>query len=264
MTGFRDLHKPGHPFILANAWDIGSAKMLAALGAQAIGTSSAAHGFTLGVPDGNVPRDQALAHAQDLVAAVNLPVSGDFENGYGDDPDTCAETVRLSGEVGLAGICIEDTALPGSDPYDLDHATERLRAAASAAKVLGNDFFLVGRTDVLLLGTETLDQAIARLQAFEAAGVDGLYAPGVKSVADLKVIVDATSLPVNALAIAPFHDVPLAELAKTGIARVSLGGGLARATQRTLQNAAKAMFEKGDFSPLANTLPSDVVDAMLS
>ncbi len=263
MTTFRDLHQPGAPFILANAWDIGSAKMLAALGAQAIGTSSAAHGFTLGVPDGNVPRDQALAHAQDLVAAVNLPVSGDFENGYGDDPDTCAETVRLSAEVGLAGICIEDTALPGSDPYDLKLAAERMRAAASAAKALSKDFFLVGRTDVLLLETETLDQAIARLQAFEAAGVDGLYAPGVKSLADLKTLVAATSLPVNALAIAPFHDVPLAELAKTGIARISLGGGLARATQRTLYDAAQAMFDKGDFSALAHTLSSDTVDDML-
>ncbi len=263
MTRFRDLHKPGNPFILANAWDLGSAKMLVAMGAQAIGTSSAAHGFTLGVPDANVPRDQALAHAQDLVAAVNVPVSGDFENGYGDDPDICAETVRLSGEVGLAGICIEDTALPGSAPYDLELATERMRAAASAAKALSKDFFLVGRTDVLLLGTETLDLAIARLQAFEAAGVDGLYAPGVKSLEDLTAIVHATSLPVNALAIAPFHDVPLAELAKTGIARVSLGGGLARATQRTLHDAAKAMFEHGDFSPLARTLPSDTVDKML-
>ncbi|WP_224824764.1 isocitrate lyase/phosphoenolpyruvate mutase family protein [Cognatishimia sp. MH4019] len=264
MTSFRDLHQPGNPFILANAWDIGSAKMLVAMGAQAIGTSSAAHGFTLGVPDANVPRDQALAHAQDLVAAVNVPVSGDFENGYGDDPDICAETVRLSAEAGLAGICIEDTALPGSDPYDVALASERMRAAASAAKALGKDFFLVGRTDVLLLETEPLDRAIARLQAFEAAGVDGLYAPGVKSLEDLKAIVDATSLPVNALAIAPFQSVPLSALAKTGIARVSLGSALARATQRTLHDAAKAMLEDGDFSLLAHGISGDTVDKMLS
>ena len=263
MTTFRDLHQPGDPFILANAWDIGSAKMLAAMGAQAIGTSSSAHGFTLGVPDANVPRDLALAHAQDLVAAVNVPVSGDFENGYGDDPETCAETVRLAAGVGLAGICIEDTALPGDAPYDFDLAVERMRAAASAAKASSQDFFLVGRTDVLLLGTETLEQAIARLQAFEAAGVDGLYAPGVKSLADLKALVAATSLPVNALAISPFQEVPLADLAKTGIARVSLGGGLARATQRTLHDAAKAMFGDGDFSPLAHSIAGDTVDAML-
>ena len=109
MTSFRDMHQPGNPFILANAWDVGSAKMLKSLGAKAIATSSAAHAFTQGRPDGlGVTRDQALAHAQDLIAATDLPVQGDFENGWGDDPDTCAETVRLAGEAGLAGICIED------------------------------------------------------------------------------------------------------------------------------------------------------------
>lgn len=264
MTSFRDLHQPGNPFILANAWDIGSAKILARLGAKAIGTSSAAHGFTLGVPDGNVPRDQALAHAQDLVAAVNVPVSGDFENGYGDAPEVCAETVRLSAEVGLSGICIEDTDLPGSSPYAFDLAVERMRAAAAAAKALGKDFFLVGRTDVLLLETAGLDEAIRRLQAFEAAGVDGLYAPGVKSIADLKAIVEATTLPVNALAIAPFQDCSLSDLAKTGIARVSLGSALARATHRVIHDAGKAMFENGDFSALKTGLPGSVVDQMLS
>lgn len=263
MTSFRELHQPGNPFILANAWDIGSAKMLASLGAKAIATSSAAHGFTLGVPDGGVPRDQALAHAQDLVAAVNVPVSGDFEDGYGTASETCAETVRLAAEVGLAGICIEDTALPDVAPYDFDLAVERMRAAAAAAKALSKDFFLVGRTDVLLLGTAGLDEAIRRLKAFEEAGVDGLYAPGVQSIADLKAIVDATSIPVNALAIAPFQSVPLAELAKTGIARVSLGAALARATQRTLHDAAKAMLEDGDFTPLARSISSDTVDALL-
>lgn len=263
MTSFRELHQPGNPFILANAWDIGSAKMLASLGAKAIATSSAAHGFTLGVPDGGVPRDQALAHAQDLVAAVNVPVSGDFEDGYGTAPETCVETVRLAAEVGLAGICIEDTALPDVAPYDFDLAVERMRAAAAAANALSKDFFLVGRTDVLLLGTAGLDEAIRRLKAFEEAGVDGLYAPGVQSIADLKAIVDATSIPVNALAIAPFQSVPLAELAKTGIARVSLGAALARATQRTLHDAAKAMLEDGDFTPLARSISSDTVDALL-
>ena len=116
---FRQMHRPGDPFILANAWDAGSAKMLVALGAQAIATSSAAHAFTLGRPDmGTLTRDEALAHAQDLVAAVNVPVSGDFENGFGEAPDTCAETVRLAAEAGLAGICIEDTALPDDAPLD--------------------------------------------------------------------------------------------------------------------------------------------------
>ena len=131
---FRALHRPGNPFILANAWDVGSARMLAALGAEAIATSSAAHAFTLGRPDGgHVTRDEALAHAQELVAATSVPVSGDFENGFGDAPETCAQTVRLAAEVGLAGISIEDTELPDSGAYAFDLAVERIRAAAAAA-----------------------------------------------------------------------------------------------------------------------------------
>ena len=141
---FRALHQRGEPFILANAWDAGSARMLESLGAQAIGTSSAAHAFTLGKPDmGHVSRDEALAHAQELVAAVKVPVSGDFENGFGDDPETCAETVRLAFEAGLAGISIEDTQLPETTPYNRDLAIERIRAAVAAARSLPDDFVLV-------------------------------------------------------------------------------------------------------------------------
>ncbi len=132
-AAFRTLHRPGDPFILADAWDAGSARMLAALGARAIATSSAAHAFTLGRADlGHVSRDEALAHAADLVAAVNVPVSGDFENGFGDDPETCAQIVRLAAEAGLAGISIEDMALPGPDAYPRELAVERIRAAARA------------------------------------------------------------------------------------------------------------------------------------
>ena len=157
MTTFRDLHKPGQPFILANAWDIGSARVLKSMGAQAIATSSAAHAFTLGRPDGlGVSRDEALAHAEDLVAATGLPVQGDFENGWGDDPDTVAETVRLAGEAGLAGICIEDIKLPSPDAYGREFAIERIKAAASAARALPNDFVLTARADGIMTGAVTL------------------------------------------------------------------------------------------------------------
>lgn len=152
---FRALHRPGNPFILANAWDIGSAKMLAALGAEAIATSSAAHAFTLGRPDGQISRDEALTHAQDLVAAVSVPMSGDFENGFGESPETVAETVRLAAEVGLAGISIEDTDLPGAKPYAFDLAVEHIRAAAAAARALPGDFVLVARTDGIMNGSMT-------------------------------------------------------------------------------------------------------------
>ena len=161
---FRTLHRPGDPFILGNAWDAGSAKMLVALGAPAIATSSAAHAFTLGRRDGGtVTRDEALAHASDLVAAVNVPVWGDFENGYGDAPDTCAETVRLSFETGLAGISIEDTNFVTGTAYARDLSIERIRAAAAAARSGPRDFVLVARADGIMEGHYDIDEAIARL-----------------------------------------------------------------------------------------------------
>ncbi|TMV79561.1 isocitrate lyase/phosphoenolpyruvate mutase family protein, partial [Thioclava sp. BHET1] len=173
---FRALHRPGQPFILVNVWDAGSARMMAALGAQALATSSAAQAFTLGRPDGGtITRDEALAHAEMLVAATPLPVSGDLENGFGAAPETCAETVRLAAEVGLAGISIEDTALPGDAPYEFDLAVERMRAAAAAARALPRDFMLIARADGVMLGHYGLEEALRRIRAFDAAGADGLY-----------------------------------------------------------------------------------------
>lgn len=262
---FRALHQKGNPFILANAWDIGSAKMLAGLGAQAIGTSSAAHAFTLGRPDmGHVTRDEALAHAQDLVAAVNVPVSGDFENGFGDDPDTCAQTVRLSYEAGLAGISIEDTALPTDTPYDRALAVERIEAAVAAARALPGDFVLVARADGVMNGQYDLDEALARIAGFEAVGADCLYVPMPGTLADQARICDATSLPVNALAAGPLAQVSRAQLAQAGVARISLGSALARVTHRVIHDASQAMFQQGDFSMLGTGLPGRTVDALLA
>lgn len=262
---FRALHRPGKPFILANAWDIGSAKMLEALGAEAIATSSAAHAFTLGRPDmGHVTRDEALSHAADLVAAVKVPVSGDFENGFATDPDEVAETVRLAAEVGLAGISIEDTDLPAATPYEFDLAVERIRAAASAARALPKDFVLVARADGIMNGEYDIEEALRRLTAYEAAGADCLYAPLPASMDDLKRICAATSLPVNALAAGPYTKVTRAEFAAAGVARISLGSALARATHRVIHDAAKAMFGEGSFAPLGNGIGGGVVDGLLS
>ena len=262
---FRALHQKGNPFILANAWDIGSAKMLAGLGAQAIGPSSAAHAFTLGRPDmGHVTRDEALAHAQDLVAAVNVPVSGDFENGFGDDPDTCAQTVRLSYEAGLAGISIEDTALPTDTPYDRALAVERIEAAVAAARALPGDFVLVARADGVMNGQYDLDEAMTRIAGFEAVGADCLYVPMPGTLADQARICDATSLPVNALAAGPLAQVSRAQLAQAGVARISLGSALARVTHRVIHDASQAMFQQGDFSMLGTGLPGRTVDALLA
>jgi 2-methylisocitrate lyase-like PEP mutase family enzyme len=261
---FRALHQPGNPFILANAWDRGSAKMLASLGAQAIATSSAAHAFTLGRPDGGqVSRDESLAHAADLVAATPLPVSGDFENGFGDDPETVAETVRLSCEAGLAGICIEDTALPGESAYDFDLSVERVQAAAAAARALPRDFVLVARADGIMTGEYDQKEALRRLRAFEAAGADCLYAPMPVSMDDLAEICRETKLPVNALAAGPFAKIRRDQFAAIGVARISLGSALARITHRAILDAGRDMFERGDFTALGNGVSADVIDALL-
>lgn len=263
-TSFRDLHRPGDPFILANAWDRGSARMLQSLGARAVATSSAAHAFTLGRPDmGTVTRDEALAHAQDLMSAVTIPVSGDFENGFGPAPEDCAETVRLAAEIGLAGICIEDTALPADTPYDRQTAIDRMRAAASAARALPKDFVLVARADGVMNGHYDLAEAIARIQGYEAAGVDAVYVPVPPHFEDLRTICQSVSIPVNALA-AGFTDQPLAAFAAAGVARVSLGSLLARATHQVILDAGHAMFDNGDFGAMAHCASGATIDPLLT
>lgn len=263
-AAFRALHRPGTPFILANAWDAGSARLLAARGAKAIGTSSAAHAFTLGRPDlGHVGRDEALTHAADLVAATGLPVSGDFENGFGHEPGVVAETVRLSAEIGLAGISIEDTALPTAEPYPFEVAVERIAAAVDAARSRPRDFVLLARADGVMHDTYDLAEGIRRLQAFEAVGADALYLPMPPDLEGLTEICRAVAKPVNALAAGPFAHVTYEQFAAAGVARISLGSALARVTHRAIDDAARAMFERGDFTPLAAGMPGSDVDRLL-
>ena len=260
---FRALHRPGDPFVLANVHDAGLARLMAGLGAQAIATSSAAHAFTLGRPDmGHVTRDEALAHAQSLVAAVNLPVSGDFENGYGAAPETVARTVQLSAEVGLAGISIEDTDMPGDAAYGFDLAVERIRAAASAARALPRDFVLVARADGVMNGAYDMAEALARIRAFDAAGADCLYVPMPPSMEDLARVCQATKTPVNAIAAGGFTTVSRAQFAAAGVARISYGSALARAMQSAAYAAGKAMFGAGDFSALAPGVPGKIIDGL--
>ncbi len=262
---FRALHRPGDPFILANAWDAGSARMLAGLGAEAIATSSAAQAFTLGRPDGGtLSRDEALAHAEVLVAATPLPVSGDFENGFGEAPEVCAETVRLACEAGLAGLSIEDTVLPGDAPYGFDLAVERIRAAAAAARALPRDMVLVARADGLMTGQYDIEEALRRLKAFAEAGADCLYAPLPANLTDLGRICREVGRPVNALAAGPYTRVSRAEFAALGVARISLGSALARVTHRAIRDAGLAMFGAGDFTPLAHGMAGTEVDALLA
>ena len=261
---FHDLHQQGC-FVIPNPWDRGSARMMAALGAKALATSSAAHAFTLGRPDlGGVTRDEALAHAQDLIAATPLPVSGDFENGFGDSPDEVAETVRLSAEAGLSGISVEDThMIAGNPPYPFDLAVERIRAGAAAARALSRPFIFCARADGVMHGTYDLKEAIRRLQAFEAAGADLLYIPVPPGAAELKQIIASVTKPVNALAAGPLKQLTVAEIATIGVRRISTGSQIARLAHAAIRDATTAMLDHGSFAPLAATASGEEIDALL-
>ncbi len=261
---FRDLHQPGNPLVMINVWDAGSAKLMHRLGAQALATSSAALAYTLGRPDGGtVTRDESLAHAAEIAAATPLPVQGDFENGFGEAPETCAETVRLAYEAGLAGICIEDTMFPSGDAYPFDLAVERMRAAASAARALPGDFVFTARADGILTGAYDTDEAIRRVTAFAEAGADCLYAPLPPDMDALARIVAATDKPVNALVAGPFNTQSRADFAAIGVARLSIGSSLARVTHRAIHDAGQAMIA-GDFTALQNGISSAKIDALLT
>jgi 2-methylisocitrate lyase-like PEP mutase family enzyme len=262
---FRSLHVPGDPCLMVNVWDRGAAKMMQGMGAKALATSSAAHAFTMGRPDGGtVTRDEALAHAAEILSVVTVPVQGDFENGFGDDPETCAETVRLSAELGLAGICIEDIALPANTPYAFDLAVERIAAASAAARALPNDFMLTARADGIMWGQYDTDEAIRRLRAFAKAGADCLYAPLPPDMDALARICAATDLPVNALVVGRFARQIRADFAKIGVARLSLGSTLARITHRAMHDAATQMFDAGDFAALRKSINGNVIDDLLT
>jgi 2-methylisocitrate lyase-like PEP mutase family enzyme len=258
---FRELHKPGEPFVLANVWDSGSAKLFAALGAQALATTSAGHAFTLGVKDmGGISRVESLKHAHELVGATHLPLSADLENGYGHSPIDVATTIRMAGNAGVAGCCIEDTALPNKMPYDFDFAVERISAAVDAIRKLDEDFVLTARADGVMTGQYDTDEAIRRIQAFEAAGADVLYVPLPPSMEDLARICKSVKAPVNALAAGQFAQYTVADYANIGIARISLGSAMARVTHATIVNSAKEIFAKGDFSSFLNGISSAEVE----
>lgn len=263
-TIFRELHRPGDPFLLVNAWDRGSARMMQAMGVKAIATTSAGHAFTQGrVDGGTLTRDEALAHAQEIVSAVAVPVSGDFENGFGEAPDVVAETIRLAAEAGLAGCSIEDTALPAFTSYDFDLAVERIRAAASAARALASDFVLVARADGVMMGQYDCAEAIRRIQAFEAAGADCVYVPAPPGVEDLKRIIGSVGVPVNVLISGAFSTLTMPELAKMGAARLSTGGSLARVAYGAAISAAEGMLQ-GDFTGLARAAAEDDINHLLT
>jgi 2-methylisocitrate lyase-like PEP mutase family enzyme len=247
MTRFLDLHVPGRPLLLPNPWDVGSARILAQLGFQALATTSSGFAATLGRFDGSVRRDEALAHAAAIAAAVDVPVSADLENGFADDPAGVAVTVRLAREAGLAGCSIEDATGRPDDPiYDARLAAERVAAAVEAA---GDAFAITARAENFLHGRPDLDDTIARLQSFEAAGAHVLYAPALTTREQIGAVVSSVQRPVNVLTYRDAPPVPV--LAELGVARVSVGGAFAFAALGALVDAGRELLEQGTYGFLA-------------
>ncbi len=241
---FLDLHRGDRgPLLMPNPWDAGSARLLESLGFEALATTSSGFAATLARLDYGVTRDEALAHAAALVAAVEVPVSADLENGFADDPDDVGETVRRAAQTGLAGCSIEDATGRDDEPvYALDHAAARIEAAAEAA---GGRIVLTARAENHLHGRHDLADTIARLQAYEAAGADVLFAPGLRRIDDVREVVRSVGLPVNVLAMP--GGPTLAELAEAGVRRVSVGGAFAYAAFGALVEAAQQL-QAGDFA----------------
>lgn len=261
---FRQLHESGC-FVIPNPWDMGSARMMAALGARALATTSAGFAFTLGRPDmGRVTREEALAHAESIVAATPLPVSGDFENGFADEPDQVAETVRLAREAGLSGCSIEDTRMiEGNPAYDFEAAVDRIRAAADAARSLPDPFVLCARADGVMTGSYDMDEAIRRIKAFEEAGADLLYVPVVPDTNALKRVVGAVSAPINALAAGAVAQLGVSDIAAMGIRRISTGSMVARLAHAAIRDATRGMLEDGSFAMFSGTAKGSEIDQLL-
>ena len=247
---FRALHARPGAFLIPNPWDAGTAKLLAGMGFEALTTTSAGLAFALGRPDGAgvVTREEALANARAIVEATDLPVAADLENGYGHEPRHAAETIRLAGEAGLVGGSIEDaTGEAGRPVYDFQHAVERVAAAVEAARALPFPFVLVARAENFVQGRPDLDDTLRRLQAFEAAGADALFAPGLTRAEDIRAVCSAVRKPVNmvmGLKEAPYS---VAELAALGVKRISVGSALSRAALGAFLRAAREMREQGTF-----------------
>src|SRR5262249_30912019 len=247
---FRGLHE-GPPFLIPNPWDAGSARVLEALGFPALATTSSGFAFTLGRRDGSATLDEVAAHVAVLDAATSLPIAVDLENGYGQEPEAAAGAVRRAAAAGAAGGSIEDWD-PDGFLYDRARAVERVVAAVEAAHGLGRPFMLAARAENHLRGNPDLDDTIARLAAYEEAGADVLYAPGLRTVEEIRTVCAAVSKPVNGLAV---PSLTVSEIFEAGAQRISVGGSLTWVAVQAMADAAVAMRDEGDLSPLAARVP---------
>ncbi len=241
---FLELHQPGTPLLLPNPWEAGTAKLFAALGFQALATTSSGYAATLGRRDGALSRDEALAHAAAIAAATDLPVNADLERGFADAPEGVAETVRRAAEVGVAGCSVEDYTGDASSPiYDAALAADRVRAAAEVARGERTRLVLTARAENYLHGRRDLADTIARLQAFQSAGADVVYAPGLSDLGEIEQVVRSVDAPLNALVVPGGPTV--AELASVGVARISVGGAFHLVSLGAVEAAARELLEEG-------------------
>jgi 2-methylisocitrate lyase-like PEP mutase family enzyme len=258
-AAFRALHERPGAFVIPNPWDAGTARLLASLGFEALATTSLGLANSLGRVDGTngVSRAQVIENCRVIAAATDLPVNADLENGYAHEPRAAAEIIRLAAEVGISGGSIEDaTGLADKPIYDFPHAVERVQAAVEVARALPVPFMLTARAENLLHGRLDLDDTIRRLQAFEKAGADVLYAPGVRDLATIRTVVSSVTKPVNVVMSAADPDLTVAQLASVGVKRISVGGALSRLALAAFMKGAREMAERGGFTWMRDTVPS--------
>jgi 2-methylisocitrate lyase-like PEP mutase family enzyme len=252
---FRALHERDRAFIIPNPWDAGSARLLAHLGFEALATTSAGYAFSVGQQDTTIGRDEMVAHVGVIARATNLPVSADLENGYGDSPEEAAETIRLAAEAGVGGGSIEDATGKVDHPiYDLAHAADRIRAVAELTRSLPFTFTLTARAENYLHGRTDSKDTIKRLQAYQEAGANVLYAPGLTRKDDIAAVVSSLDRPVNVLAAQENVPLTLADLSALGVKRVSVGSALSRAAYGAAIRAANEMRERGVFTFAADAI----------
>ena len=262
-TAFRALHERAGCFVIPNPWEAGTARLLAGLGFEALATTSAGCAFLLGKREGTVSRDEMLANARDIARASDLPVSADLEGGFGDDPVTAAETIRLAGLAGLVGGSIEDTTGDTDKPiYEFELAVERVAAAAEAARALDFPFTFTARAENFLHGRPDLADTIRRLQAFQEAGADVLYAPGLKSREDIETLVRSLDRPVNVVMGLQGAALTVAELGEIGVKRISVGSAFSRVALAAFLRAAREVKDSGTFTFADEAIPFAEIDAM--
>jgi 2-methylisocitrate lyase-like PEP mutase family enzyme len=246
---FRALHERDQAFIIPNPWDVGTARLLTHLGFEALATTSMGYAFSAGQRDTTIPRDRMMEHVSAIASATQLPVSADLEKGYGDAPETVAETIRFAAAAGAVGGSIEDATSRPDDPiYDREHAAERIRAAVEAARALPFPFTLTARAENYLHGRPDLRDTIARLQAYQEAGADVLYAPGLTNKDEIAAVVRSVDRPVNVVMGLQGVQLSLADLSAIGVRRVSVGSALCRTALGAFLRAAREMSEQGTFT----------------